>query len=114
MRKITDLVDSKYFETKGTMKRLIFVLVAGTIAATGSAALADQLGLQPEIPGKPNPQLTKPFIIPGERPPELPKIEEQLEIIQLEPLKLEPSQELPSDRLINRTLRFDIKGNHKD
>jgi hypothetical protein len=82
------------------MKRLIFVIVAGTIAATGEAALAD-LSLQPE-PGKPNHQLT-PVSIPGESPPQLPK-EEQLEIPQVELLKLEVSQQLPSDQLINRTL----------
>lgn len=96
------------------MKSLIFVIVAGTIAATGEAALAEQLELQPEVSGMPNPQLTKPVIISGEPPPELPKIDEQLEIIQFELPKLEPSQQLPSDRLINRTLRFDIKENHED
>jgi hypothetical protein len=40
------------------MKSLIFVIVAGTIAATGEAALADQLDLQTEVSGMPNPQLT--------------------------------------------------------
>lgn len=85
------------------MKRLIFLIVAGTIAATGEAALAD-LPLQPE-PGKPNSQIT-PVCIPGESPPQLPKTEE-LEIPQVELPKLEASQQLPSDQLINRTLRFE-------
>lgn len=96
------------------MKRLIFLIVVGTIEATAEAALAEQLELQPEVSGMPNPQLTKPVIISGERPPELPKIDEQLEIVQFEIPKLEPSQQLPSDRLINRTLRFDIKENRED
>lgn len=87
------------------MKRLIFVIVASTIAASGEAALAD-LPLQPE-PGKPNPQLTRPVSILGESPPQLSK-EEQLEIPQVELLKLEVSQQLPSDQLINRTLRFEF------
>lgn len=86
------------------MKRLIFVIVASTIAVSGEAALAD-LPLQPE-PGKPNPQLTRPVSIPGESPPQLPK--EELEIPQVELLKLEVSQQLPSDQLINRTLRFEF------
>lgn len=88
------------------MKRLIFVIVAGTIAATSEAALAE-LSLQPE-PDKPNPQLTKPVSIPGESPAQLPQIEEQLETPQVELLKLEASQQLPSDTLINRTLRFEF------
>ncbi len=88
------------------MKRLIFVIVTGIIAATGEAALAD-LHLQPE-PGKPNPQVIKPVSIPGESPPQLPH-EEQLKIPQVELLKLEASQQLPSDRLINRTLRFEFR-----
>lgn len=87
------------------MKHLIFIIVAGTIAATGEAALAD-LHLQPK-PGKPNPQLREPVSIPGESPPQLPK--EELEIPQVELLKLEASQQLPSDRLINRTLRFEFR-----
>jgi hypothetical protein len=86
------------------MKRLIFLILAGIIAANSEAALAD-LPLQPE-PGKPNPQLI-PVSIPGESPPQLPKIKEQLEIPQVEPLKLEASQQLPSDQLINRTLGFE-------
>jgi len=96
------------------MKRLIFLIVVSTIEATAEAALAEQLELQPEVSGMPNPQLTKPVIISGERPPELPKIDEQLEIVQFEIPKLEASQQLPSDRLINRTLRFDIKENRED
>ena len=88
------------------MKRLIFLIVAGTIAATSEVALAD-LPLQPE-PGKPNSQLIPVVTIPGESPPQLPKIKEQLEIPQVEPLKLEASQQLPSDQLINRTLRFEF------
>lgn len=68
--------------------------------------MADQLNPQPEISRKPNPQLTKPIIIEGESPPQQPLPNGQLEISKVEPLKLEPSQQLPSDRLINRTLRF--------
>lgn len=86
------------------MKRFIFVIV-GTIAATSEAALADQLHRTPE-PSKPNPQLTKPVSISGESP-QLPKIDEKIEILQVELLKLEASQQLPSDRLINRTLRLE-------
>lgn len=89
------------------MKRhLIFTIIVGIIAATGGGAMAEQLNPQPEIPRKPNPQMTKPIIIEGESPPEEPLLDGQLEITQVEPLKLEPSQQLPSDRLINRTLRF--------
>lgn len=86
------------------MKSLILVVVCA-IAATSETALADQLNLQPE-PGKPKPQLTKPILIPGERPPVLQKIEEQLKITQVVSPKLEPSQQLLTDRLINRTFRF--------
>lgn len=97
------------------MKRyLIFTIIVGTIAATGGKVMADQLNPQPEIPlnpqpeipRKPNPQLTKPIIIEGESVPEQPLLDGKLEISKVEPLKLEPSQQLPSDRLINRTLRF--------
>lgn len=97
------------------MKRhLIFTIIVGTIAATGGKVMADQLNPQPDIPlnpqpdipRKPNSQLTKSIIIEGECPPEQPLLDGQLEISKVEPLKLEPSQQLPSDRLINRTLRF--------
>jgi len=72
--------------------------------------MADQLNPQPDIPlnpqldipRKPNSQLTKPLIIEGESSQQ-PLLDGQLEISKVEPLKLEPSQQLPSDRLINRT-----------
>ena len=89
------------------MKRhLIFTIIVGIIAATGGTAMAEQLNPQPEIPRKPNPQPTKPIVIEGESPPEQPLLDGKLEIPQFEPPELEPSQQLPSYRLINRTLRF--------
>ena len=86
------------------MKHLIFVIFVATIASTTEAALANQLNPQPQVPAQHNPQEKKPVIIPGERPPELPKIEKQLEISRVESPKLPPNQQLPSDILINRTL----------
>lgn len=89
------------------MKRhLILTIIVGTLAATGGKAIADQLNRQPEIPRKPNPQLKKPIIIKGESPPEQALLDGQLEFPKVEPPSLEASQQLPSDQLINRTLRF--------
>jgi hypothetical protein len=89
------------------MKRhLILTVILGTIAATSGAAMADQPNPQPEIPSQPNPKLKKPIVIEGESPPKPSKLARKLEIPQVKPPSLEPSQQLPSDRLINRTLRF--------
>ena len=85
---------------------LILATIVGIIGATGKVAMAEQLHPQPEIARKPNPQVTKPIIIKGESPPKQSLLERQLKIPQIEPLKLEASQQLPSDRLLNRTFRF--------
>ena len=85
---------------------LILAIIVGIIGATGKVAMTEQLNPQPEIARKPNLQVTKPIIIKGESPQKQPLLEGQLKIPQIEPLKLEPSQQLPSDRLLNRTFRF--------
>ena len=84
---------------------LILAIIVGITGATGKVAMTEQLNPQPEIARKPNPQGTKPIIIKGESPPKQ-SLERQLKIPQFVPLKLEPSQQLPSDRLLNRTFRF--------
>lgn len=89
------------------MKRYsIFTVIVGTVAATIGVAMADQSNPQPELLRKPNPQLKKPIVIEGESPLEPPQLARELKIPQVKPPVLEPSQQLPSDRLINRTLSF--------
>jgi len=77
----------------------------GTIAATGGQAMADQLNWQTRDPRKPNPQLKNRSSLRMSLPQQ-PLLDGQLEFPKVEPPSLEANQQLPSDRLINRTLRF--------